>query len=87
LTQTAFSLEVGETSSFIDSGDGIYLVRRLPKDDAYLSDAKNLPDFTEYYLLNTFYRMLAMEAEHLVSTAVVTSLFETLSLDTVQMAD
>ena len=87
LTETAFSLEIGETSSFIDSGDGIYLVRRLPKDGAYLSDAKNLPDFTEYYLLNTFYGLLAEEGARLASSAVMTELFATVSLDTLQPAD
>jgi len=87
LTETAFSLELGETSSWIDSGDGKYLVRRLPKDESYLSDDKNLPDFTEYYLLNSFYRCLSEEAARLSSTVAYASAYETLSFDTVKMPE
>ena len=87
LTETAFSLKLGETSSFIDSGDGKYLVRRLPKDETYLSDEKNLADFTEYYLLNEFYGLLAEEGARLAATATTTDLFATLSLDGIQMPE
>lgn len=87
LTETAFSLEMGETSSFIDSGDGKYIVRRLPKDKEYLSDPKNLPDFTEYYLLNKFYGLLAEEGARLADTAVTAELFATLSLDEIRMPE
>lgn len=87
LTETAFALALGETSSWIDAGDGKYLVRRLPKDESYLSDEKNLPDFTEYYLLNSFYRLLSQEAGRLAQTAVYTEVYETLSLDTVRMPE
>ena len=87
LTETAFSLAMGETSSWIDSGDGRYIVRRLPKDADYLANEKNLADFTEYYLLNSFYGMLADEGVRLAETATATPLYETLSLDTVRMAD
>lgn len=86
LTETAFSLEMGETSSLIDSGDGKYIVRRLPKDEAYLSAPSNLADFTEYYLLNTFYGILAREAERLAATAVKADLFSDLSFEKIQAA-
>ena len=87
LTETAFSLEEGETSSWIDSGDGRYLVRRLPKDEAYLSDEKNLADFTEYYLLNSFYRILTEEADRLASSVTYADAYSTLSFDTLKMPE
>ncbi len=85
LTDTVFSLSMGETSGWVDAADGRYLVRRLPKDEAYLGDEKNLADFTEYYLLNTFYGMLHEESLRLSTTVAYLPLFEELTLDTVIM--
>lgn len=87
LTETAFSLAPGETSGWIDSGDGRYLVRRLPKDARYLAEESNLADFTEYYLLESFYGMLAEEAERLASTVSLTDAFGGLTFDTVKMPE
>lgn len=87
LTETVFSLDVGETSSWIDSGDGKYIVRRLPKDADYLADGKNLADFTEYYLLNSFYGLLAAESARIAQTASPTAFYDTLTLDSVKMPD
>ena len=87
LTETVFSLAEGETSSWIDSGDGKYIVRRLPKNESYLADEKNLADFTEYYLLNSFYGLLAKESARMMETANTTALYDTLSLDVVKMPD
>ena len=87
LTETAFSLDIGETSSFIDAGDGKYIVRRLPKDESYLSNEKNLADFTEYYLLNSFYRLLSEEAARLVSTVTYTDAHRALSFDQIKMPE
>ena len=87
LTETVFSLEVGETSGWIDSGDGVYLVRRLPKEEGYLSDAKNLADFTEYYLLNTFYGLLAAESARIALTVSYTEAHAALSFDRIRMPE
>ncbi len=87
LTETVFSLAMGETSSWIESGDGKYLVRRLPKDDEYLADEKNLADFTEYYLLNSFYGLIAEESARIAKGATPTALYETLSFDNVRMPE
>ena len=87
LTETVFSLEMGETSDWIHSGDGMYLVRRLPKDESYLNNDANLGDFTEYYLLNEFYRLLATEADRLVTTVTYTDVHASLNFETVKMPD
>lgn len=87
LTETVFSLQMGETSGWIDSGDGVYLVRRLPKEESYLSDTKNLADFTEYFLLNSFYGMLAAEGARLASTVSYTAAHGALSLDAIKMPE
>jgi len=84
LTNTAFSLAMGETSDWVTSGDGIYLVRRLPKDEAYVNDTKNLADFAEYYLLNSYYKILAEEKARLVSGVRYDASFSDLSFDTVK---
>ena len=87
LTDAVFSLEEGETSHWVESGDGRYLVRRLPKDEAYMADEANLADFTEYYLLNTFYRMLYEESVRLRATVVTLPVYEGLTFDRVKMPD
>jgi hypothetical protein len=87
LTETAFSLEMGETSSWIHSGDGVYLVRRLPKDESYLENGENLADFTEYYLLNSFYRLLSEESTRLASAAVYTDAHKELSFESIRMPE
>lgn len=85
LTEAAFSLEVGETTEWVRSGDGMYIVRRLPKDEAYMNDLSNLGDFTEYYLLNEFYKMLAEEADRLLTNVQYAEVFSTFSFDTLKM--
>ena len=87
LTDTVFSLEMNETSGWIDAGDGRYLVRRLPKEEEYLGEQKNLADFTEYYLLNAFYGMLAEVGDALAQSVSYTDVYGTLSFDTVKMPD
>lgn len=87
LTETVFSLEVGETSGWIDSGDGVYLVRHLPKEESYLSEKKNLADFTEYYLLNAFYGMLAEEGARIALTVNYTEAHAALSFDSIKMPE
>ena len=87
LTDAVFSLGMGETSGWVDAAGGRYLVRRLPKDEAYLSAEKNLADFTEYYLLNTFYGMLHEESLRLSTTVAYLPVFEGLGFDTVKMPD
>ena len=87
LTDTAFSLEMGGTSSWIHAGDGVYLVRRLPKEESYLENSANLADFTEYYLLNSFYRLLSEESTRLASAAVYTAAHEDLSFEKVRMPE
>ena len=87
LTDTVFSLEMNETSGWIDAGDGRYLVRRLPKEEEYLSEQKNLADFTEYYLLNAFHGMLAETGDTLIEGAHYTDVYGTLSFETVKMPD
>ena len=85
LTEAAFSLEVGETTDWVRSGDGMYIVRRLEKDNEYINDLNNLGDFTEYYLLNEYYKMLAEEADRLLTSVQYSEIFSTFSLDTVKM--
>lgn len=85
LTATSFALEMGETSDWIHSGDGIYLVRRLPKDDEYLNAEASLKDLTEYYMLNEFYGMLAAKAQELQTKVTYSEKHATLTFDTVKM--
>lgn len=85
LTEAVFSLDMGETSDVVHSGDGVYIVRRLPKDEEYLKKTQNLADFTEYFLLNRFYQMLHEEAERLEETVSFTALHGSLTLDGIKM--
>lgn len=87
LTETAFSLEVGETSDWIHAGDGMYLVRRFEKDKEYIENAANLADFTEYYLINSFYKMVAEEKARLLQQVSYTDLYATFNFDTVKMPE
>ena len=85
LTETVFSLKEGQTSGLIHSGDGVYIVRRLPKDLVYLNDEKNQADFAEYYLLNTYDRMVNEEKERLKTTVSYAPLHGDLTVETVDM--
>lgn len=87
LTATAFSLEMGETSDWIHSGDGIYLVRRLPKEAEYLNADSSLKDLTEYYMLNEFYGMLAARAEELQSRVTYSEQYDAFTFETVKMPE
>ena len=87
LTDAVFSLDLGETSNLVSSGDGVYIVRRLPKDAAYLDKAENLPDFTEYFLLNQYYKLLAEEAERLAQGVSYAERFYSLTLDGIRMPE
>lgn len=87
LTDTVFSLAMDETSSWIDAGDGKYLVRRLPKEESYLSERKNLADFTEYYLLNSFYGLLAEEGARLMGAVDYTVAFSGIGFESLKMPD
>lgn len=87
LTDAAFALEMGETTGWVRSGDGMYIVRRLPKDEAYMNNLSNLGDFTEYYLLNEFYKMLAEEAGRLLTNVQYAEAFSTFSFDTLKMPE
>ena len=55
------------------------------KDADYLANEKNLADFTEYYLLNSFYGMLAEESARIALTATKTE--QALSFDAVKMPE
>lgn len=85
LTEAAFSLALGETTDWVRSGDGMYIVRRFQKDEEYLGTMGNLGDFTEYYLLNEFYGMLAAEQTRLLASVRYDASFHTLSFDSIKM--
>lgn len=85
LTETAFSLAEGETSELIHSGDGVYIVRRLPKVDAYIDSEDNIEELREYYLLDSFYRVLSEESTRVLGTLKASALYEDITLDSVKM--
>jgi len=84
LSEAAFSLEVGETSSLVYAGEGAYVVRRLTKDAAYLQSEENIEYLRECYLLNAFYSVLAEEAERLGNAFAPSAFYATLSDETVK---
>jgi parvulin-like peptidyl-prolyl isomerase len=85
LTETAFALFEGETSDLIHSGDGVYVVRRLPKDEAYIDNAENLELLREYYLLDNFYRVISEKSEETLLTLKSEKAYERVTLDSVKM--
>ena len=85
LTETAFALSEGETSDLIHSGDGVYVVRRLPKDEAYIDNAENLELLREYYLLDNFYRVISEKSEETLLTLKSEKAYERVTLDSVKM--
>ncbi len=87
LTSTAFSLAEGETSSLIHSGDGVYIIRRLAKDNAYIENEENMEFLRECYLLDCFYRVLGEENERMLSTLVPQKAYEGITLDSVKMGE
>ena len=87
LTKTAFSLAEGETSDLIHSGDGVYIVRRLAKEDAYIENKDNIELLREYYLLDCFYRILSEESEKALQTLKAEKAYEGITLDSVKMGE
>lgn len=87
LVETAFSLEVGETSEFFYSGDGLYILRRLPKDMTYLNDESNREKLNEGYMLGLFGDMLEKETERLLGAVTYTDAFSALAFDSVKMPE
>lgn len=87
LTNTAFALGVGETSDIIHSGDGIYIVRRLAKDDTYIEDESHIALLREYYLLDCFYRVLGEESTRLIGTLKAEKAYGNITLDSVKMGE
>ena len=85
LTETAFSLEVGETSELIHSGDGVYIVRRLEKDADYIADEENIEELRECYLLDCFYRALSEETSRILDTLREEGAYADITLDGVVM--
>ena len=85
LTETAFALAEGETSELIHSGDGVYVVRRLAKDEAYINNSENLETLREYYLLDNFYRIIAEKSAEALSTLKSEKAYEGITLDSVKM--
>ena len=84
LVDTAFSLEVGETSSLVYSGDGLYIVRRLPKDMQYIANEDVRDTFSEGYMLGQFGKMLADEEARMALTVTYTETYEALDFDGVK---
>ena len=84
LVDTAFSLAEGETSEPFYSGDGLYIVRRLPKNLEYLADESNRDALDEGYMLNVFGRMLAEEEQRLASAVSYTERYRALHFDAVK---
>ena len=87
LVDTAFSLAEGETSEPFYSGDGLYIVRRLPKDVQYLADESNRDLLNEGYMLNAFGQMLAEEELRLLDAISYTDYYATLTFDSIKMSD
>lgn len=87
LTETAFSLAEGESSELIHSGDGVYIVRRLPKDNAYIENEENMELLREYYLLDCFYRVIDEESERILGTLVPEAAYGGITLDSVKMGE
>lgn len=87
LVDTAFALEEGETSELFFSGDGLYILRRLPKDIQYISREENRDAFNEGYMLNLFGKMLADEEARLSETLVYTDTYRALDFDAIKMPD
>ena len=78
---------MGETSELIHSGDGIYIVRRLEKDAAYVEDEENMEELREYYLLDSFYRILSEESARVLSTIKEEKAYASVTLDSVTMEE
>lgn len=87
LVDTAFSLEEGETSDIFFSGDGLYILRRLPKNPAYLANEDNREDLEEGYMLDLFGKMLAEEETRLVKTVTYTDAYRDITFDSVKMPE
>ncbi len=87
LVDTAFALAEGETSDAFFSGDGLYIVRRLPKSMEYLADESHAEALAEGYMLNVFYRMLWEEENRLAGTVAVTDVYRGLAFDTIKMPE
>lgn len=84
LSDTAFALEVGETSDLIFAGEGAYIVRRLEKNLAYLQAEENASYLRECYLLDAFYRQLSEEQDRLLGVMQPTEVHATFSDETVR---
>ena len=52
--KAAFSLSEGEISGIVKTDGGYSIIKRYPKDDAYIS--KHFTDFKSYYALSQFHR-------------------------------
>ncbi len=87
LTETAFSLSVGETSALIHSGDGVYIVRRLAKDEAYIQSEENIELLRETYLLDHFYRVLEQERARLLTAIEEEKAYRELSYADIKMGE
>ncbi len=85
LTETAFALAEGETSNLVHSGDGVYIVRRLPKDAEYIDNAENLELLREYYLLDSFYRIISEKSAETLLTLKSEKAYASITLDSVKM--
>ncbi|MBO5755751.1 MAG: peptidylprolyl isomerase [Clostridia bacterium] len=87
LVETAFSLAEGETSEPFYSGDGLYILRRLPKDMLYLGNENNKEMLNEGYMLHLFGQMLAAEEERLLTTVTYGDAFSSITFDGVKMTE
>ena len=85
LVEASFALKEGKTSGLVHSGDGAYIIRRLPKDHSYISNPDNMEYLRECYLLNEFYRVLNEKKLSLIDTIEVTEFYKTLNIDNVEM--
>ena len=83
LVDAAFSLEVGEASGVIASGDGLYVLLRVDKNINYLRDAAYENEFKEVYASHKIYGMIAQKADALLATVSHTEAYKALTLDDV----
>ena len=86
LVEKAFSLQVGKTSSLVHAGDGVYIIRVMAKDPAYLNNEENYDYLYECYMLNAFYRALSEKQSSLMENITETEIHDVLDLLSVRMS-
>ena len=81
LRDAIFSLAVGETSEIVETAEGFFLIRRLPKDEAYILSEEGYERLVPLYLQNMLAGAIADRTASLLEQAEATAFGETVTLE------